>query len=204
MKAFDKLLEITETLQGPKGCPWDKEQTFQSLRPYILEEAHELLEALDEDDTDKMVEELGDVFFQIIFFGTLGKKTGRFTLEEIIKTVSNKLVRRHPHVFGDVQVETTHEVMKHWERIKSEEKKESKHPLEGIPKTLGALARAQKIIDKMERNEMVFPSREGKGSAEEGLGDQFLELVIQAQKDGIDAESALRSALKKYENLFKS
>ena len=167
MKAFDALLEITEALHGPKGCPWDKEQTFQSLRPYILEEAHELLEAVDADDTKMMVEELGDVLFQVVFLGKLGQKTGRFTLEDVCKNVSEKLVRRHPHVFGEVEAHSSKEVLKHWERIKGEEKKERKHPLEGIPKTLGALARTQKIIEKMSREEKSFPLKEKKESIEE-------------------------------------
>ena len=204
MKAFDDLLEIAEALHGPNGCPWDKKQTFQSLRPHVLEEAHELLEAIDADDTEMMVEELGDVLFQIVFLGKLGQKTGRFTLEEIVRSVSEKLVRRHPHVFGEEKAHSTEDVIKHWERVKSEEKKKRKHPLEGIPKTLGALARAQKIVDKMVRKEIPFPSKGEKHSSEEVIGDQFLDLIIQAHQAGIDAESALRLALKKYESLFKS
>lgn len=204
MKTFDELIEIAETLQGPEGCPWDKKQTFQSLKPYVLEEAHELLEALDADDAEMMVEELGDVLFQVVFFGTLGEKTGRFTLEDVIQSVCEKLVRRHPHVFGTDKVDSSDDVVKHWERIKSEEKKGRKHPLEGIPKTLGALARAQKIVDKMLRKEMSFPLSEEKSSAEEVIGDQFLDLIIQAQQEGVDAESAVRASLKKYELLFKS
>ena len=202
MKTFDELIEIAETLQGPEGCPWDKKQTFQSLKPYVLEEAHELLEALDADDAEMMVEELGDVLFQVVFFGTLGEKTGRFTLEDVIQSVCDKLVRRHPHVFGADKVDSSDDVVKHWERIKLEEKKDRKHPLEGIPKTLGALARAQKIVDKMLRKEMSFPLSEEKSSAEEVIGDQFLDLIIQAQQEGVDAESAVRASLKKYEALF--
>ncbi len=200
MKEFDRLVEITDTLHGPKGCPWDKEQTFQSLRPYVLEEAHELLEAIDEDATEGMVEELGDILFQMIFFGKLGEKSGRFTLQEVAQKVGDKLIRRHPHVFGDVEVKDSSEVIHHWERVKAEEKKERKHPLEGIPKTLGALARAQKVVGKMIHKKIPFPKKEVAVS----LGDQLLDLVIQAQEEGVDAESALRTALKRYEALFKS
>lgn len=200
MKEFEKLVEITDTLNGPKGCPWDKEQTFQSLRPYVLEEAHELLEAIDEDSTEGMVEELGDILFQIVFFGKLGEKSGRFNLQEVARKVGEKLIRRHPHVFGDAEAEDASEVIHHWERVKAEEKKERKHPLEGIPKTLGALARAQKIVGKMIHKKIPFPKKEVAAS----LGDQLLDLVIQAQEEGVDAESALRTALKRYEALFKS
>jgi len=203
MKEFDQLIEISDTLHGPRGCPWDKEQTFQSLRPHILEEVHELLEAVDDDDGKGMVEELGDVLFQIIFFAKLGQKTGRFTLEDIITIVSEKLVRRHPHVFGDAKVEQSDEVIHLWEQAKAEEKKERKHPLEGIPRTLGALARAQKIISKIFRMKLSFPEKEVKASAESAIGDQFLDLVIQAQQEGVDAESALRAALKKCEAAFQ-
>ena len=202
MKEFDKLVEIADTLHGPNGCPWDKEQTFQSLRPHVLEEVHELLEAIDDDDAEGMVEELGDVLFQILFFAKLGEKSGRYYLKDIIDVVSEKLVRRHPHVFGDIKVENADEVIHHWERVKKEEKKGRKNLLEGIPKTLNGLARAQKIVSKMMRAKITFPEKERKESAEGAIGDQFLDLVIQAHGEGVDAESALRTALKRYENLL--
>ena len=104
MKEFDRLIEIADALHGPNGCPWDKKQTFQSLRPHVLEEVHELLDSIDEEDFKGMVEELGDILFQILFFAKLGEKSKTFTLEEIITIVSEKLVRRHPHVFGDLKV----------------------------------------------------------------------------------------------------
>lgn len=202
MEEFNELVDIADALHGPDGCPWDKKQTFQSLRPHVLEEVHELLEAIDDDDAKGMVEELGDILFQIIFFAKLGEKSKRYSLQDIITTVSEKLVRRHPHVFGELEVKDADEVVHHWERVKAEEKKERKHPLEGIPRTLGALARAQKIISKVIRKELPFPKKEQKASAEIAFGDQFLDLIIQAQQEGIDAESALRTALKKYEALF--
>ncbi len=202
MEEFDELVEIADILHGPEGCPWDRKQTFKSLCPHVLEEVHEFLEAVDDDDTEGMVEELGDVLFQIIFYGKLGEKAKRFSLEDIITTVSEKLVHRHPHVFGDVEVKNADEVVHYWEKAKVEEKKERKHPLEGIPKTLGALARAQKIVSKIIRTKLSFPQKEQKVSAEIAIGDQFLDLVIQAQQEGVDAESALRTALKKYEALF--
>ena len=202
MEEFDELVDIADILHGPDGCPWDQKQTFQSCRPHILEEVHELLEAVDDDDTKGMVEELGDVLFQIIFYAKLGEKTKRFSLEEIITAVSEKLVRRHPHVFEDVELKDADEVVYHWEKAKAEEKKERKHPLEGIPKTLGALARAQKIVSKIIRTKLSFPKKEQKASREIMIGNQFLDLVIQTQQEGIDAESALRAALKKYEAVF--
>ncbi|MCP5504748.1 MAG: MazG family protein [Chlamydiales bacterium] len=200
MKEFDRLIEIADALHGPNGCPWDKKQTFQSLRPHVLEEVHELLDSIDEEDFKGMVEELGDILFQILFFAKLGEKSKKFTLEEIITIVSEKLVRRHPHVFGDLKVETSEEVIHHWERVKKEEKKERKSALEGIPKTLTGLARAQKVISKLHREKIALPDKES--SAEISFGDQLLDLVIQAQAEDVDAESALRTALKRYEKLL--
>lgn len=200
MKEFDRLIEIADALHGPNGCPWDKKQTFQSLRPHVLEEVHELLDSIDEEDFTGMVEELGDILFQILFFAKLGEKSKKFTLEEIITIVSEKLVRRHPHVFGDLKVETSEEVIHHWERVKKEEKKERKSALEGIPKTLTGLARAQKVISKLHREKIALPDKES--SAEISFGDQLLDLVIQAQAEDVDAESALRTALKRYEKLL--
>ncbi|MCB1072176.1 MAG: MazG family protein [Chlamydiia bacterium] len=200
MKEFDRLIEIADALHGPNGCPWDKKQTFQSLRPHVLEEVYELLDSIDEEDFTGMVEELGDILFQILFFAKLGEKSKKFTLEEIITIVSEKLVRRHPHVFGDLKVETSEEVIHHWERVKKEEKKERKSALEGIPKTLTGLARAQKVISKLHREKIALPDKES--SAEISFGDQLLDLVIQAQAEDVDAESALRTALKRYEKLL--
>jgi len=200
MKEFDRLIEIADALHGPNGCPWDKKQTFQSLRSHVLEEVHELLDSIDEEDFKGMVEELGDILFQILFFAKLGEKSKTFTLEDIITIVSEKLVRRHPHVFGDLKVETSEEVIYHWERVKKEEKKERKSALEGIPKTLNGLARAQKVISKLHREKIALPEKES--SAEISFGDQLLDLVIQAQAEGVDAESALRTALKRYEKLL--
>lgn len=203
MKEFDELISIADALHGPNGCPWDKKQTFQSLRPHVLEEVHELLDAIDEDDAKGMTEELGDILFQIIFFAKLGEKSKRYSLKEIITTVVEKLVRRHPHVFGDLEAKTPDEVVHHWERVKKEEKKDRKSALEGIPKTLTGLGRAQKVISKILRSNLDLPSKEEKSSAEIALGDQLLDLVIQAQQEDLDAESALRTALKRYESLLR-
>lgn len=202
MNAFDELKQICDKLHGPDGCPWDKKQTFQSMRSYLLEETHELLEAVDEDDTDKMVEELGDVLFLMIFYAKLGEISGRFTLKDVIEHVREKIVRRHPHVFDNLVVESADDVANHWEQIKKIEKKERKHELEGIPKTLGSLARAQKVIGKMMRKSLPFPKKIDHHSKEELIGDQFIDLVTQACAEQIDAEGTVRKALKKFEKVF--
>ena len=143
MKNFDELLEVASILNGPGGCAWDQKQTFQTLQQYVLEEAHEVLEAVDHDDDHKIVEELGDLLYTIVFYAKVAQRTGRFTMEEIIDGVKEKLVRRHPHVFGDLKIETEEELEKNWDRIKSQEegKKMRSHPLEGVPSTMPVIAR---------------------------------------------------------------
>src|SRR5579863_10005397 len=144
MDQFDSLLRVAETLLGPGGCPWDQKQTFASLQPYVLEEAHEVIEAIDADDDGKMVEELGDLLYTVIFYGKLAEKTGRFSLVDIVNAIEEKLIRRHPHVFGEVKVEGADEVLKNWEKIKLEEKgdKRPESVLDGIPPTLPLVTRA--------------------------------------------------------------
>ena len=203
MESFKKLLDIAQALHGPKGCPWDNEQTFLSLRPYLLEELHEVLEAVDEDSTEKMIEELGDLLFLIISYAMLGQKTKRFNIEAILEAISHKMTQRHPHVFGSAEVKSSRDVIDQWERIKKKEKKDRKSPLEGISKTLYPLARAQKILDKMSRLKVAFPSLEEPSSSESRLGNSLLQLVVDAHESGVDAESALRGSLKRFENALE-
>lgn len=195
MEQFESLLRVAETLLGPSGCPWDRKQTFFSLQPYVLEEAHEVVEAVDADDDQKMVEELGDLLYTIIFFGKLGEMSGRFSMEQIVIAIREKLIRRHPHVFGDVNVKDEEEVVRNWEQIKKEEKGiEGEKPLfDGIPPSMPALPRAQKIVKRLLRKDpAAFPE----GSAtEEEIGKGILALVATAERSGIDAESSLRRAL---------
>ncbi len=201
MKSFDKLLEVSDRLLAQDGCPWDREQTFKSLRPYLLEEAHEALEAIDEDQDEMIIEELGDLLYIIIFYAKLGAIQERFTIEEVLETVREKMVRRHPHIFGDVKVKKVEEVIYHWERIKKLEKSSRKSPLEGIPKSLGIVSRAQKVLRKMISEDFELPFMK-KQLTEEELGEQLLSLVYQAEASGIDSEQVMRKALKNYENNF--
>lgn len=195
MKTFDTLINTVETLLGPKGCPWDQQQTFKSLQPYVLEEAHEVIEAVDADDDFHITEELGDLLYTVLFYAKLGEKMNRFTLEEIIKKITEKMVRRHPHVFGDVKADTPEEVMKNWDTIKAQEKgKNDKSLSTRIPPTLPALARAQKIVQQLLRkdpNQFLAPIPE-EPQGEEEIGVKLFQLVAQAEREGIDAESALR------------
>ena len=198
MKQFDALLHVAETLLGPSGCPWDQKQTFLTLQPYVLEEAHEVIEAVDADHDAKMVEELGDLLYTIIFYGKLGEKTGRFSVADIVDAVREKLIRRHPHVFGDVKVEGSDEVVKNWEKIKAEEKKGEKPAglLEGIPATTPLILKAQKILKKLQRSgSPLAPKDTPKADSEEEIGEKLLSLILSAENSGFDAESALRRAL---------
>ena len=206
-KEFTCLLEIAETLLGPGGCPWDHKQTLHSLQTYLLEETHELLEAIDEGENHKIVEEIGDLFYSLLFLSKIGEKDNLFNLSEALHLVGDKLKRRHPHVFGDVQALTPEEVMHNWEAIKKNEKgKEARQSiLDGIPPTLPALARMQRVIQKMGRTHSSLSKVPKTASLnEEELGERLWELVKQAESAGMDAESACRRASLKYESLFRS
>lgn len=193
MERFKKLLDIADTLLGPQGCPWDREQTFFTLQPYLLEEVHELIEAIDLQDPAKISEELADLLYILIFVAKLGEKEGSFTFFESVQTVSEKMIRRHPHVFDKQKVSSSDEVLKHWEEIKKKEGKKS--PISNIPPTLPALARAQKIIHKLRRaHSSVIEEK-----ISDGIGQRLWDLVREAEEQGIDAESALRRTSLAYE-----
>lgn len=193
MKEFEKLLEVAHILNSPGGCPWDLEQTFSSLQTYVLEEAHEVLEAVDDGVDEAIIEELGDLLYTVIFYSKVAERENRFTLADILDAVREKLVRRHPHVFGDAanDMET---IKSNWEKIKQEEKKERKSPLDGIPKTLPLLLRAQKVLKRMKKHE-VERIHKTPISLEEELGEKMLDLISSATDQDIDMESALRRAL---------
>jgi tetrapyrrole methylase family protein/MazG family protein len=147
-RSVEDLQKIMVKLLSPEGCPWDREQSPKTLAPFAIEEAFELAEAIEKNDLNGIKEELGDVLLQVIFHSTLAQNAKQFTLEDVIETVCTKLIRRHPHVFGDAKVKDSDEVLKNWTEIKKEEKKDKKEIGFGIPVGLPALQRAQKIGDK--------------------------------------------------------
>lgn len=207
MDSFNALLEVADKLNGPEGCPWDRKQTFQSLQPYVLEEAHEVVEAVDNNDDEKIVEELGDLLYTIIFYSKLAERDNLFTMDDVIDTIREKLIRRHPHVFGDLQLKTEEEVMHRWEKIKKEEKghQDRKSALDGIPPSLPSLAKAQKMVKRMLKAETpLLSSFACTSSSEKEIGEGILALVLQAEKSGIDVESAFRRTLSSYEQQFRS
>ena len=150
--SFGRLVEIMRRLRGPGGCPWDAEQTHGSLRRYLIEEAYEVIEAIDKNDPELLKEELGDLLLQPIFHAAIAEEQGEFSMGEVIETICDKLVRRHPHVFGDQVVKSAEEQVENWERIKKREKgEERKSALAGIPPQMPALMKAQKLTEKAAR-----------------------------------------------------
>lgn len=205
MKEFTDLIKIIERLMGPGGCPWDQEQTLMSIRELLLEEACELIDAINQHDNQLIQEELGDVFFNLLFCCKLGEKEGRLKLSEVIQGISDKLIRRHPHVFENSKVSTSAAVIEQWEKIKKHEKanQSRKSALDGIPHALPALSRAQKVIKRLHKACFLMSDKPQKSISEERLGEKLLELVNLAYQSGIDAEMALRKALGPYEDKFR-
>ncbi|HEV7179118.1 MAG TPA: nucleoside triphosphate pyrophosphohydrolase [Candidatus Baltobacteraceae bacterium] len=220
---FAELVEIMARLR--LGCPWDREQTHRTLVPYLIEEAYEVVEAIENDDLDSLCEELGDLLLQIVFHSQLGSETGAFTVADVIDALSNKMVRRHPHVFGDAVIEDIDSQWQSWEALKAQEKtgQKRKSRLEGIPKHLGALQRGQRmqekasrvgfdwrnvagVLDKLheELGELAEARRDESDDAHvrEELGDVFFTLVNLSRALGIDAESAMREANEKFYKRF--
>lgn len=205
MDDFQSLIRIIERLLAPNGCPWDREQTLQSMRGALLEETSEVLEAIHLDENQKIEEELGDLLFNVVFLCKLAEKENRFTIQNVLHHINAKLIRRHPHIFGEAAVKNTEEVLQQWEEIKKAEKKQAQASvLDGIPKELPALSRAQKILKKIHKAGYPFPSTSHLNDQnEEQMGQALSTLVIQANQQGIDAEQALRKFLALLEKEFR-
>ena len=221
MSAFDELVEVMEKLRSKNGCPWDREQSHESLKPYIIEETYEVLDAIDAGDDVELREELGDLLLQIVFHAQIASEQGRFTMDDVAASIVEKLKRRHPHVFGDVEVEDSRDVLRNWEEIKKQEGKDS--VLEGVPAGLPALLKAQRIQEKVGRvgfdwedirgafakvheeiNEMDRAVEEGDRKEMEGeFGDILFSLVNVARFLNINAEESLRQTTKKISNRFR-
>jgi MazG family protein len=205
MDPFLHLLSIADRLLGPGGCPWDKEQTLKTLQPYLLEEIHELIEAIDQGDAAAISEELGDAFYGLIFVAKLAEDQRLCTLEQALQSIAEKLIRRHPHIFGDAQVSGSDQVLENWEKIKKEEKGESRrHMLDGIPPTLTSLPRAQKIAKKLKRAKHPDSKQTAtRPLTEEELARELFSLVQEAEAAHIDLEGALRRYCAHLEQSYK-
>lgn len=224
--AFQKLVDIMARLRGPGGCPWDREQTIESLRGFVLEETYEVLDAIDRRDHDDLRGEIGDLLFEGVFLAQIESDEGRFTVTDSLEHITEKLIRRHPHVFGDTAgIDTPTRVVEQWEQIKAREQEGKGQPtslLAGVPKAMPSLARALEIgtrvaavgfdwqrtddvIAKIE--EEVAELREASAGetrerAEEEMGDLLFSIANLARKMGIDPESALRKANEKFSTRF--
>lgn len=194
---LDALIDVMATLRGPDGCAWDREQTHQSLLTYLIEESHEFIDAVESGDREHMVEELGDVLYQVLFHADIlaADTTAPFTIDDVARVTREKMVGRHPHVFGDVTADTAEEVTANWEKWKAAEKPERESKFDGLPKGLPALALADKVIGKLDES----PSTESLPSdtTESELGDLLFGLVAAARAQGLDAEAALRAAVRR-------
>ena len=216
---FDTFVDIIARLRAPDGCPWDKEQTHRSLRENLLSETYEVLEALDEADSAKLCEELGDLLLQIVLHAQIAKDDGEFIIDDVIKSISEKIIRRHPHIFGDKKVKDSAEVMHNWEVLKKGEREEGKSMLAGVPGQMPALAYAYEIsrravrvgfewenidgvIDKIIEEIGEIKEANTKEEKTQELGDLLFTLVNFARWQGIDAESALREANRKFYRRF--
>lgn len=203
---IQKVLEIMAKLRAPDGCPWDKEQDHQSLRFHAVEEVYELIDAIEANDEHEMVEELGDLLLQVVFHCQLGKERDAFHFDQVCDTLSDKLIRRHPHVFGDTTVKDVDGVWANWEKIKREEKEgthlERSSVLDGIPRHLPALQYAEKLAKKARKAKLIASDTPGETdlpASPEALGTQLLDLAMKAQSKGWSAEMLLREALRKKE-----
>ncbi len=198
--APDGVRGVMDRLRDPvDGCPWDNAQTHESLRPHLLEETYEVLEAIAAGDPAELCEELGDLMMQVVLHAKLAEQAGQFTLDDVSEGIRAKLVRRHPHVFGDATADTPKLVEGAWERIKARERPHRESVLDGVPKTLPSLARAQSILGRAQRNGF---ERDGVESDE--LGERLLNLVQEARKLDLSAEDALRDALGAFEQGVRS
>jgi len=220
---LQELLKIMEALRSEKGCPWDKEQTRESLKPFIVEEAYELIEAIDESDPEKIKEELGDLLFQIVFQCQIAKENNEFKVSDVIEKISKKMIARHPHVFGKADYKTADEVLLHWEEQKKLEGKMRESILEGIPKTLPSLLRAHRlqkraagvgfdwekvedVLKKLDEELKEFKEAlktKRQDEIEDELGDIFFMLVNISRFIGVNPEDALRKTISKFIHRFR-
>jgi MazG family protein len=222
---FERLLDVMMRLRAPHGCPWDRVQTRTSLKPYLIEEAYEVLEAIESGRSAPLQEELGDLLFQVVFHARLAEELGEFTMADLLRQLIDKMVRRHPHVFGDASVGTATEALAQWEAIKqreADERGQRRSILDGVPRALPALLRAQRVQTKAARVNFDWPDaraawikveeeiREASEALASGdahrireeLGDALFSLVNVARLATLDAEEALHGAIEKFRQRF--
>jgi MazG family protein len=224
-RTFDDLVRLMTTLRGPEGCPWDRKQTLPDLKPFVIEEAYEVVDAIDRDDRTALLEEVGDLLLEAVFIAEITREEGSFDVYDSITAIHDKLVRRHPHVFGEVEASDAEQVLVNWERLKSEERKaENKSVLSGVPQSLPALLKAARLTEKASRvgfdwrrtgdvfnklDEEIAELREAVDSGDAGhihdeLGDLLFTVANIARKVDVNAEEALQSTNRKFMRRFES
>lgn len=222
-KNLEELISIIEKLRAPNGCPWDREQTHYSLRPNMIEEAYEAVDAIDENDMPHLKEELGDVLLQVVLHSQIAKEEGAFDIEDVARELNEKLIHRHPHIFGNAKINNSQDVLNAWDKLKAEEKTERISAMDGLSKSQAALIAAQKMSKravkqgfewaceedlydciKSEYEEFKQAKTEGdKLHMEDEFGDILFATVNLARWNKIDAEQALLKANKKFEARFR-
>ena len=222
-KNLEELIDVVAKLRAPDGCPWDREQTHTSLRPNMLEEAYEAVDAIDENDMTHLREELGDVLLQVLLHSQIASESNEFTLDDVAKELKEKLIHRHPHVFGTAKINNADDVLKTWDKLKSEEKTERKSAMDGLSRSQAALISAQKISKRAVKTGFEWSNEESlydcvmseieefkeaeiekdKNHMEEEMGDILFAIVNLARWNKIDAEQALLKANKKFEKRFR-
>jgi len=223
IKNFIELLKIVEKLRGPDGCPWDKEQTHESLLPYLLEETYEVIESIEELKLDNLKEELGDVLLHVVLQTQIASENSKFNMDDVLNTLNTKLIKRHPHVFGKKRADAAFEAKQNWEAVKHKEKNR-KSRLDGVPNILPALIRAQRLQEKAaytgfdwdnmddvwekiyeELDELKVAQEKGDlNNIKEEIGDILFSVVNLARKLNVPAEDMLRATNKKFVNRFQN
>jgi uncharacterized protein YabN with tetrapyrrole methylase and pyrophosphatase domain len=206
--ALHELLAIMARLRSPTGCPWDREQDHRSIRLHAVEEAYELVDAIEVGDDQEMLEELGDLLLQVVFHAQLARERGAFDFEQVCRRVVSKLIHRHPHVFGERRLHSAEAVLAQWEQLKRAEKAGTRHErpsaLDGIPKHLPALMRATELVKKARRAKLLPPQRRARRRlTKTALARQLFELTELAQARGWSAEGLLREEVKRRERLWR-
>ena len=205
--AIEDLLKVMARLRSPKGCPWDREQDHMTLRRHAIEEVYELIDAIEAGDDHEMAEELGDMLLQVVFHCQMANERGAFDFEKVARTITDKLLRRHPHVFGSVKVKDVDEVWANWEKIKRAEKHGTKHArhsaLDGIPKHLPALLRAEKLVKKARKANLLSAKKPAVRAGRGALAKKLFEIAEQAQNHGWSAEELLTDEIKRREKGFR-
>jgi len=205
--AINDLLKVMARLRSPTGCPWDREQDHRSLRFHAVEEVYELMDAIEGGDDHEMVEELGDLLLQVVFHCQLARERGAFDFEQVARHITDKLIRRHPHVFGNMKVKSVDQVWATWEKIKHAEKHGTKHArssvLDGIPKHLPALLRAEKLAKKARKAGLLTHRAVNRRLTRTALAKRLFALTEHAQSKGWCAEELLRGEIKRRERALR-